>query len=75
MVVDVAGFLSPANWNSLSMKTSKVGMLCCPEFAQLFQHQVPADASFLFQAMLYGASFNYLQSDQQRCRDDPASLH
>ena len=71
VTADVAGLLrsDQAGW---SQSTSKVGMLCCPEFAQLVRPRVPAEACFLFQAMLYGTSCAYsLRPNRHMHTDDP----
>jgi len=65
IVADVAGFLCLGQSGPLGQSISQVGMLCHPELAQLFRHQMPTEACFMFQAMLYGTSLAYLRPNQQ----------
>ncbi|KAI0185071.1 hypothetical protein EV127DRAFT_213356 [Xylaria flabelliformis] len=57
---DITEFIRPAP----TKPTSKVGVLCSPNFVGLIQNHIPHGAASLFQSMLYGMSFSYVHSLQ-----------
>ncbi|TRX89485.1 hypothetical protein FHL15_009654 [Xylaria flabelliformis] len=55
---DITEFIRPA----ATKPTSKVGVLCSPNFVGLIQNYISHGAASLFQSMLYGMSFSYVHS-------------